>query len=172
MSLAARSLHSGFECHVCSIIAAVFQNCRLTENTCRDSCDLVSKWLDASPNVRKKHVLIGLAGACGSSLNLNQARLSCTKELRVSYCGISTLFFWLKYQCPFLVSTDGHKLFKLINALAPYYYNMTSHRYQLTRALHVSSSCLLIMLTSYPSNTSTMMSGIRCRMLVRIVKMK
>ncbi|KAF7986034.1 hypothetical protein HWV62_41390 [Athelia sp. TMB] len=47
--------------------------------------DLSAKWLAATPAERGPHVLVGLSQACGISPNLDKARLSCYKELRLSY---------------------------------------------------------------------------------------
>ncbi len=52
---------------------------------------------------------------------------------------------------------------------------MTSHKYQLTRTIHVLSNNFIKLFTYaniYPGNTSTTMSGIRCRLLIRILKMR
>ncbi|KAJ7657380.1 hypothetical protein DFH06DRAFT_1198093 [Mycena polygramma] len=45
--------------------------------------DLKNKWMDASPAVRGKHVLIGLSGACSIAKNLHDARMHC-RELRLA----------------------------------------------------------------------------------------
>ncbi|KDR67811.1 hypothetical protein GALMADRAFT_146824 [Galerina marginata CBS 339.88] len=71
--------------------------------TCLSSRDLRNKWLSASVSVREKHVLIGIAGACAISPNLNKARLSCAKELRVAY-----------------LSNTGETLLDLLDDIAPY----------------------------------------------------
>ena len=50
---------------------------------------------------------------------------------------------------------------------------MTSHRYQLTRMIHVSDFIKLFTYANvYPGNTSTTTSGIRYRLLIRILKMR
>ena len=38
----------------------------------------------ASAAVRKKHALIGIAAACSVAHDLNEARIVCSEELRVS----------------------------------------------------------------------------------------
>ncbi|KDR82287.1 hypothetical protein GALMADRAFT_264462 [Galerina marginata CBS 339.88] len=64
--------------------------------------DLANKWLSASVSDREKHALIGIAGACAISPNLNQARLSCAQELRVSH-----------------LSSNGQVFLDLLHAIAP-----------------------------------------------------
>lgn len=60
------------------------------------------RWLAASNSERRKHVLLGIAQACGYAQNLNSARCYCSRELQVDY-----------------LSNDGHVYFGLLTAITP-----------------------------------------------------
>ncbi|KAJ7618022.1 hypothetical protein FB45DRAFT_933138 [Roridomyces roridus] len=45
--------------------------------------DLEARWLAATPEVRRKHLLAALAGVCSKSSNLNRTRSLCVRELRL-----------------------------------------------------------------------------------------
>ncbi|PPQ96197.1 hypothetical protein CVT26_005508 [Gymnopilus dilepis] len=84
------------------------QLCGLQRNVSARAISFISsegfatKWLAASVKKRAKHALAGMAGACAISPNLNKARLSCSKELRVKY-----------------LSENGQAVLDLLNAIAP-----------------------------------------------------
>jgi hypothetical protein len=46
--------------------------------------DLETKWMNASPDVREKHILIGLSNACSIARNLHDARVYCGRDFRLS----------------------------------------------------------------------------------------
>ncbi|KAJ7149689.1 hypothetical protein C8R46DRAFT_1198687 [Mycena filopes] len=51
--------------------------------------DLQRKWMSATPVLRQKHILVGLAKACSLDrmAKLNDARIYCAHELRLDYLG-------------------------------------------------------------------------------------
>ncbi|KAJ7090816.1 hypothetical protein B0H15DRAFT_948585 [Mycena belliarum] len=46
--------------------------------------DLEAKWMSASPELRGKHVLIGISNACSIAKNLHDTRTYCGRELRLA----------------------------------------------------------------------------------------
>ncbi|KAJ7457884.1 hypothetical protein FB451DRAFT_590148 [Mycena latifolia] len=59
----------------------------LTTDVILDSTrdDLEAKWMNASPELRGKHILIGFSNVCSIAKNLHDARLYCGRELRLSH---------------------------------------------------------------------------------------
>ncbi|KAJ7713552.1 hypothetical protein B0H16DRAFT_365233 [Mycena metata] len=47
--------------------------------------DLEERWMKASPDLRGKHILIGLSNACSIARNLHDARVYCGRELTLSH---------------------------------------------------------------------------------------
>ncbi|KAJ7166146.1 hypothetical protein C8R46DRAFT_1275905 [Mycena filopes] len=62
--------------------------------------DLEKRWMEAGPDLRGKHILIGLADACSIARNLHDARLYCDRELRLAH-----------------LRTDGRTLLDLLKAV-------------------------------------------------------
>ncbi|PPR02568.1 hypothetical protein CVT26_011956 [Gymnopilus dilepis] len=56
----------------------------LCKDTLRTNDNFAARWMMASAAVRKKHALIGIAAACSVAHDLNEARILCSEELRVS----------------------------------------------------------------------------------------
>ncbi|KAJ7480750.1 hypothetical protein FB451DRAFT_1556292 [Mycena latifolia] len=74
-------LYDSHRRNLCVLQASITEDCLyfFSDN------DFEAKWMDASPAIRGKHILIGLAKACSIASNLNRARSYCAHELRVPY---------------------------------------------------------------------------------------
>ncbi|KAJ7618004.1 hypothetical protein FB45DRAFT_933114 [Roridomyces roridus] len=64
--------------------------CAMQRNMTQDAImyfvggNLEKRWMDASPDERRKHILGAMASVCSKARNLNEARAYCVPELRLS----------------------------------------------------------------------------------------
>ncbi|KAJ6594809.1 hypothetical protein B0H19DRAFT_1225818 [Mycena capillaripes] len=76
--------------------------------------DLEKRWMNASPDLRGKHVLVGLSNACSIARNLHDTRMYCGREFRLSRLrGDGRIVLdWLKAM---MVPSDPEEALKLLD---------------------------------------------------------
>ncbi|KAF8176860.1 hypothetical protein K438DRAFT_1939216 [Mycena galopus ATCC 62051] len=84
------------------------------EVTCDLGENMETDWMNASPALREKHILIGLSNACSIARNLHDARIHCGRDFRLSRLrGDGRIVFdWLK---AVMIPQDPEKALELLN---------------------------------------------------------